>query len=412
MPSFSNEKLTVGQKSLSASRAGTCLSVAATLVPQATYLPSTRLYFCTYHHEFGGPLPYFRKKGDCKAHMMRFHNLGKEWPCPICHWIFDRDNDLLKHCRVDHPRWPLPPITDIVTQLLPKQVFACGFHGCERLFSFWDEWFDHVANHMRNGLTPSDWQYSLVIANLLHQTNLCQMWEYFLSQTYGTTQPPLQWTPSTSRQLCQKLECQDFRPGINYLVHAAHQLGRPKSVSTNSEPPSALQFGLRTPSCDSIPSYRGNEQLDNILMRSAKINLSLRSSDNRCSLSTCSTVVDREESRIENSTSQGFDLDEEVSFSTPASTFPPDSTQEPTHPFPQFTTIHFDENFCTSFDPDPSRSTFHPHTADHPSTPNASTQPETLHILQQFNYFDYDRFARDHTSYPLNPISLARRAKC
>ena len=420
MPSSSNEKLTVGQNPRSASDADTYLSIATTLVPQATSLSPTRIYFCTYHHEFGGPLPTFRKKGDCKAHMMKFHNLGKEWTCPMCHWIFDTDNDLLKHCHVDHPRWPLPPITDIVTQLLPKQIFACGFHGCERLFSFWDEWFDHVANHMRNGLTPSDWQYSLVIANLLHQTDLHKIWEYFLFQTYGTAQPLLEWTPSTSRQLCQKLECQDFRPCINYLVHAAHQLGQPKSVSTNPASPPALQICLRTPSCDSIPSYRDNEQLDDILMRPVKINLSLRLSNNHYPPSPCSTVVDPEELRNENSTSQisqampitrSFDLEDEVSFSTIASASFPNHTQEPTHPFPQFTAIHHDESFCTSLKPDPSRSTFYPNTADHSSTANISTQPEALHILQQFNYFDYDRFVREHTPCPLNPISLARRSK-
>jgi len=399
----------VGRKSLSASDTDTCLSVATTLVPQPASVSPTRFYFCTYHHELGGPLPYFRKKGDCKAHMMKFHNLGKEWTCPMCHWIFDRDNDLVKHCRVDHPRQPLPPITDIVTQLLPKQVFACGFHGCESLFSFWDAWFDHVANHMRNGLTPSDWQYSLVIANLLNQTNLRQMWEYFLSQTYGTAQPRLEWKPSTSRQLCQKLECQDFRPGINYLLHAAHQLGRPKSESTNPASPPDLQVCLRTPSCDSVPSYRDNEQLDDILMRPDKI----PSSDNRYPPSVCSTLVDREEPRDENSASQampvtpGFDPEDAISDVTSASF--PNYTQESIHPFLQFTGIHLGENSC----PDSSRPTFHPNTFAHSTTVNtsSSTQPEALHILQQFYYFDYDRFVRDHTPCPLNPINFARRAK-
>ena len=412
IPSSSNQKLTVGRNYLSASGADTCLSVATTFVPQPTSVSSDRLYFCTYHHEFGGPLPYFRKKGDCKTHMMNFHNLGKEWACPRCHWIFDRDNDLLKHCRVGHPCWPLPPITDIVTELLPKQVFACGFHGCESLFSFWDEWFDHVANHMRNGLTPSDWQYSLVIANLLCQTNLRKVWEYFLSQTYNAAQPLLEWTPSTSRQLCQKLECQDFRPGINYLVHAAHQLGRCKSVSTNSAPPPALQVCLRTPSCDSVPSYRDNKQLDDILMRSVKINSSLQSSTNHRSLSTCSTVVDREEPHDGNPAFQGpqamsitrsFDLEDEISTATNVSF--PNYAQEPIHPFPQFTGIHSDESFCTNFDPDPLQPTFDINTVDHSSTVNTSTQPETLHILQQFNYFDYDRFVRVHTSCQLGEES-------
>ena len=326
----------------------------------------------------------------------------------MCHWVFDRDHDFHRHCRFDHPRQPLPPITDIVTALLPKQVFACGFQGCESLFSLWDEWFDHITNHMRNGLNPSHWQYSLVIANLLRQTSVREVWEHFLFQAYSTEQPPLEWTPSTSRKLCQKLECKDFRPGINYLVQAAHYLGRPRSESTNSIPPPALQFCLRTPSCDSVPLYRDHEQLDEILMRSVGINLPLQPSANRSPLSTCSTIVDLDEPNVGFQGPQSMPItrrfDPEGEISTVNSSPFSDYTQDPIYPFPHFAGTYLDESFSTILDPLPP--TFDPNIVTHSSITNTSTQPQQpLHILQQLNYFDYDRFVRAHTPCPLDNIS-------
>jgi len=225
-----------------------------------------RRFFCTYHEETGHSTIWFGRKAEGKNHMNKFHSLVKEWKCPACQTIFDRDTDYERHYRDEHAEQPVFRATDVVTNLLPKQVFACGFRRCENLFSLWSDWFDHITAHMKDNKKPSDWSYTVVIRNLLRQPDLRDPWERMMLHRYGTTQYALHWDPSSARQLCQKLECRDFRPGINFVVEAANMLGR---LALDQSTREIMQIRLETPSCDSVPYYQDNEHLDRILMRPA-----------------------------------------------------------------------------------------------------------------------------------------------
>jgi hypothetical protein len=238
-------------------------SLGPSLPIQASATPKQRLsklkpYFCPYHEELGLQHDGFGKKGDCKDHLRSFHNLGKEWSC--CFETFDREQDVINHRRLRHAGTPDQQLTVEPTELLPKEWSACGFRGCQDLFSDWNDWVDHITNHMRDGKQRADWSYNVKVQNLLRQSDLHSQWQNLLQCKYGTCDAPdwLEWRPRSARQLVQKLERRDFRPGILLLLQAALDLGYADQRS---------QVLLSTPSVASLLIEGRMEDRDRILMR-------------------------------------------------------------------------------------------------------------------------------------------------
>ena len=407
----------------------TSISTASTLVSPTPQVPNSssklcsRVYYCPYaqyHLDLGKPPPEFQKKGDCKVHMNLFHNLGKEWPCPRCYKKFDRENDFVKHFGYEHRGHTMGTLTDIVTTLLPKRVFGCGFHDCENLSTSWEQWFNHIASHMTAGVRPAQWSDSVVISNLLRQNLLRQPWENLLYQIHGTCRPLLVWKSAIARVLCQKLECQDFRPGIASLVQAAYRLGRPDFAPIYSLPGQVLQTGLETPTCDSVPEYRDNNHLDELLKRNMTDDSPLQPSDANSPYFDYLPHI--------GPSPQNFDpdlLESMTGHSTPAGpiVYQPGEIQnfvgfalpgyetEQMQSFSDFSGMDVDENRSHYFSPDSSR--FDPFSNQHTQSPTVHYPMDlgSTHILQTLNYFDYSRFARENTPRPRTPAGLLRRAK-
>lgn len=411
--------LSVGKSSIesgasSAQTADTLLSSTRSQFGRMLAKPNApRICFCTYHEELGLPTIFFGRKAECKNHMMNFHNLGRdprEWKCPTCLTIFDRENDYTRHNRIEHARQPVLPPTEVVVNILPKQVFACGFQGCENLYTSSDEWFDHITGHMKEGKAPSDWSYNTVIGNLLRQRDLRDYWERML-RAYSTTQHTLNWEPGSARQLCQKLECRDFRPGIQSLVKVAYFLGLRGDT---------MQIGFETPNCDLVPPYEDNDHLDRILMRPGRPNSTSTSvihdrppqqplhifeggqaRGNNFELMDISSVlgpssaaqshVGSYQSSASLQCYEQTQIDQYTRLSSPA------FNADLSHP-PECFDFDFDFDFSIQS-----------HPVDNSHGPNRD--PQSGHILQEFQYYDYQNFARANTPRQWTPGALIRRAR-
>lgn len=206
------------------------------------------------------------------------HETGEDWPCPVigCSTVHDRQKDFIKHHTRYHSGRPLPSVTDIGIRLLPRRVFGCGFDKCKEVSIGWDERCDHVAKHMKNGLTFEQWKYSNVIRNLIRQEALHDTWKDLfasLDERLKETRSHITWAPENTRILRQKLQCCDLRPSREEVLITALSLRSDLPLD-----PSQIQIppGFITPSRDSVPNVDqlSREQRMHILIGNPNISLS------------------------------------------------------------------------------------------------------------------------------------------
>lgn len=224
---------------------------------------SESYWFCTFCPD----LKTFCAKSDWKKHEMRMHETGEDWPCPVpgCSRIFDREKDFLRHCQRYHPGRQLPSLTDIRIQLLPRNVFGCGFDNCKDFIVGWDDRCNHVADHMKRGKTFSQWKYSNVIRNLIRQDATRDTWKELLSSLHEMSRKgrsQITWCPDNTRILKQKLECCDLRPNREEVLLTALSLRSDLHMDPRC---TELPDGFVTPSRDSVPSNIPPEQRMGIL---------------------------------------------------------------------------------------------------------------------------------------------------
>ena len=233
---------------------------------------SKAVMFCMYCCEQGKKPSTFRLKSDWKKHIIRFHETGEEFPCPVggCSQVFDRSKDFTLHSREFHANQSLPP-ENVKVQLLQSVAFGCGFEGCAAVCYNWDSYCKHVAECMIFGRR---WNYSTKIRNLLRQPAIPEAsQELFrdLCARCNTRPSHLRWYPSNTRILRQKLECNDFRPGFKAFITTAFSLG----LSTFPEPslelhdiPAYIPDGFVTPRSDSVANIHSldPQQLRKVLM--------------------------------------------------------------------------------------------------------------------------------------------------
>ncbi|KAF2188707.1 hypothetical protein K469DRAFT_748431 [Zopfia rhizophila CBS 207.26] len=213
-------------------------------------------WFCTFCAE-KETLKTFRAKSDWKKHETRMHETGEDWPCPApgCSQIFDRQKDFTKHYERSHPKRPLLSLTDIKIQLLPKKIFGCGFDKCKDVSIGWDERCDHVAKHMKNGLTSANWKYSNVIRNLIRQEATRDTWKELISsldESLRESRSQINWSPENTRILKQKLECCDLRPSREEVLITALGLRSDLPIDARGL---ELPPGFVIPSKDSVENF-------------------------------------------------------------------------------------------------------------------------------------------------------------
>lgn len=240
----------------------------------------------------------FKAKSDWKKHEMRMHETGEDWPCIVngCNRIFDRQKDFLKHHQRYHSGRPLPSLTDIGIQLLPRRVFGCGFDKCKEVSIGWDERCDHVAKHMKNGATFEQWKYSNVIRNLIRQESLHDTWKEIvccLDERLRESRSQISWCPDNTRILRQKLQCCDLRPSREEVLITTLSLRSDIPLDPVQQ---QLPAGFVVPSRDSVPNVDklSREQRMHILIGNpnASISRSRLAAVNAGLLRACSGMSD------------------------------------------------------------------------------------------------------------------------
>lgn len=273
---------------------------------------------------------------------------------------------------------------------------------------------------MQDGKLPSDWSYTVVITNLLRQSDLRDHWMYLMF-TYGVEQPWLEWSPTTARQLCQKLERRDFRPNIPFLVETAHRLSRLASVPVDTTAGQGLQVGLVTPSWDSVPPHRDNNELDHILRRPTPAVPPPATAVNDPPPPYHPGNVGRHRAAP-----HPFDPPELGPTSGPSNYVLSRGVSSQTSPSFQ----DYDVSPLDRF-PDSSTMTFNEELEERPQSPQRFDYPlefrrqrmsnsfavadprdtQQMHPLQQLNYYDYHNFAQENMPRQRTSESLLRRVR-
>jgi len=176
----------------------------------------------------------FGKPGDWRRHMNNFHEPGKKaWRCPEkdCQQMFDTSTNFRQHHRKKHKcRKRCNHAESAKMRISPKRAFACGCQSCPGLLFSWDEWCDHVAQHMENGMTIDQWQYNTLLRNLLRRPEVHSRWkEHVTQRVHPYNVPPrFSWRPRNTEEIKRQLEyMEDVELGKNAasLVDRAYDIG-------------------------------------------------------------------------------------------------------------------------------------------------------------------------------------------
>lgn len=208
--------------------------------------------FCAEHGINAGA----KRPSDLRRHFKNFHNTNAGWVCPImgCELVFDWPAAYETHTKEAHSGVHLPA-TEVMVQLHTQVVFACGFAECKKIFDTPNDsdatpiakaYFDHVAKHIKNGASISEWTYATRIHNLMRQRLVKEPWREVISKE---ARKQLNWQPHNSGVLRRKLECRDIGD-VQTLMQIAIVLGSPPYSEPNS--PQFIYQGFTTPTLDGM----------------------------------------------------------------------------------------------------------------------------------------------------------------
>jgi hypothetical protein len=145
--------------------------------------------------------------------MDRYHKPGPNaWECQQkgCERQFETELLFRQHHASDHRcRRSCMHADQSKTSVPLKLAFACGFEGCTGLFNNWDNWRDHVRDHLWSGASVSSCQYTVEFRNLLRRREISSLWNSRVEQQRRAPQGYQQgflWEPSTSSHLKKHLE--------------------------------------------------------------------------------------------------------------------------------------------------------------------------------------------------------------
>lgn len=197
-----------------------------------------------------------KRPSDLRRHFKNFHNTNAGWVCPImgCELVFDWPAAYETHTKEAHSGVHLPA-TEVMVQLHTQVVFACGFAECKKIFDTPNDsdatpiakaYFDHVAKHIKNGASISEWTYATRIHNLMRQRLVKEPWREVTSKE---ARKQLNWQPHNSGVLRRKLECRDIGD-VQTLMQIAIVLGSPPYSEPNSA--QIIYQGFTTPTLDGM----------------------------------------------------------------------------------------------------------------------------------------------------------------
>lgn len=212
---------------------------------RGTGQPENR-WFCIFDEHSGTS---FSRRADWKRHMNDYHKPGKNvWQCPAkdCLQIFDQASNFRQHHKMKHRcRKSCRHADAAKTRARVKQAFACGRESCQTLLFSWDEWRDHVAEHIEDGMAPLQWQYNTLFRNLLRRPEIHPHWEKFVADRVRpfNISARFTWRPRNTVSLKMQLEYNDesdLLMNADRIVLEAYETGTSVRSSHELSDPSAL----------------------------------------------------------------------------------------------------------------------------------------------------------------------------
>ncbi|KEY69904.1 hypothetical protein S7711_09005 [Stachybotrys chartarum IBT 7711] len=210
----------------------------------------------------------FGRKSDFKKHLHNFHGADVVWICRTkgCCLSYTTERAYSTHAKEAH-RMEALPNSAARTELCPQVVFSCGFSQCkDRIFEAQnnddasnsrDKYFEHIAKHFEDGYDVNNWDYSVLVHNLMRQQRVKPVWKTCIWPKEKRTQ--LTWKARSSGDLRRMLECRHLGEEISTLVRLAFILGNAPFTTSSTPPPSEIDLHFQLPfrsQClkDSIPS--------------------------------------------------------------------------------------------------------------------------------------------------------------
>lgn len=191
----------------------------------------------------------FGKRSDWKKHMNGFHEPGKKaWRCDVkdCFRVFEKASNFRQHHRIEHGcRKSCKHAESAKRPTQVKQAFACGRESCQALLFSWDRWLEHIAQHIEDGMTVSQWQYNTLFRNLLRRPEIHPVWEQFVAAQVHpfNISARFTWRPRNTGSLKRQLEYKSHSELLNnadQLVLKAFEAGTAVRSAQELSDPSAL----------------------------------------------------------------------------------------------------------------------------------------------------------------------------
>jgi hypothetical protein len=218
-------------------------------------VPMNKKYQCPMCFLDNNPVG-FGRKSDFKKHLHNFHGADVVWICRTkgCHLSFTTERAYSTHAKEAH-RMEALPNSAARTELCPQVVFSCGFATCkDRIFeastveeanSSRDKYFEHIAKHFEDGFDVNEWEYRMLVQNLMRQQQVKSVFKTCIWPKEKRT--ALTWKARSSGDLKRMLECRHLGDNISTLVRLAFILGTPPFTTSTTPPPSEIDLQFQLP---------------------------------------------------------------------------------------------------------------------------------------------------------------------
>jgi hypothetical protein len=218
-------------------------------------VPMNKKYQCPMCFLDNNPVG-FGRKSDFKKHLHNFHGADVVWICRTkgCHLSYTTERAYSTHAKEAH-RMEALPNSAARTELCPQLVFSCGFASCkDRLFeasnvedasASRDKYFEHIAKHFEDGFDVNDWEYRMLLQNLMRQQQVKSVWKTCIWPKEKRT--ALTWKSRSSGDLKRMLECRHLGDNISMLVRLAFILGNAPFTTSTTPPPSEIDLQFQLP---------------------------------------------------------------------------------------------------------------------------------------------------------------------
>ena len=212
-------------------------------------------YFCVFQEH---KTVRFGKVSDLRKHMNAYHEPGKRaWLCPDrgCRQLLSRAESFKQHHRTHKDcRKPCKHADECKIKIPTRQAFGCGCQSCPALFFEWEQWREHVIQHIEAGMSDTQWHYATMFLNLLRRPEIAPRWEDHLSfaRSFNNLVPRFNFRPRKTLSLKWHLEhmtSEELQRAAPGLASQAYEAGiEIRTLQELSDPFSLVEDPRSSPS--------------------------------------------------------------------------------------------------------------------------------------------------------------------